>query len=193
MMDGVRAIVLVGLMGAGKTTAGRLVAEWLGWPFLDTDAVLEERHGRTAREIGAESGTVDLHAREARHLLDALAGPAGVVVAAAASVVDEPACRRALRRPGVLVALLRADPEVLARRFAAQAHRPRYGPDAVAFLAAQGAHRRRRFAAVRPVVTIDTGRLDAGATADRVLAAVGSRETAEPEPASRQDRARIGP
>jgi shikimate kinase len=214
-MDGVRTIVLVGLMGTGKTTIGRLLAGRLGWPFVDSDAILEQRHGRTARDLGRSVGTVELHAREARGLLDLLgliqwsageaipapgssaastrrapessagevtATPTGVVVAAAASVVDEPACRRALRGPGVVVAWLQADPQVLARRFTGGVHRPWHGDDPAAFLAAQATLRRRRFLALRPAVTIDTERAGPEAATEAILAAI--QETVQPPQAS---------
>lgn len=108
-------------------------------------------------------------------------------MAAAASIADEPACRRALRRPGVLVAWLRADPAVLAERFTREPHRPWHGEDPLTFLSEQTARRRRRFAALRPAVTIDTDGMDARATADRILAAAADRILA-----AVADRAMVG-
>ena len=43
--------VLVGFMGAGKTTVGRIIAERLGQPFVDSDVLIEQRHGRSIRDI----------------------------------------------------------------------------------------------------------------------------------------------
>ena len=50
------AIFLIGYRGTGKSTVARLLAEQLGWAWLDADAVLEQRHGRTFGKIFAEDG-----------------------------------------------------------------------------------------------------------------------------------------
>ena len=150
-----RHIVLVGLMGSGKTTVGRLLATRLDRPFVDCDAALERSTGRTAREIAEADGVAALLALEAQVLLDVLARPEQAVVAAAASVVDDGRCRRALRSPGIAVVRLRARPDTLAARHAAGSHRRSLGADPVAGFAAQVRARERRFRAVRPAVTID--------------------------------------
>ena len=49
-------VVLVGLSGTGKTSIGRLTAQRLGMPFVDTDEGIEARRGRTVREVFAEDG-----------------------------------------------------------------------------------------------------------------------------------------
>ena len=69
-----------------------------------------------------------MHAREHAQLLDALAAPGPNVISAAASVIDDPACRAAMTEPDVAVVWLHASPEILADRFAsADEHRPAYG------------------------------------------------------------------
>jgi shikimate kinase len=173
-----RHVVVVGLMGTGKTTVGARVAARLGLDFVDGDARLEESTGRTAAQLRDEAGADALHRAESAVLLDALASDVPSVIAAAAAVVDDPACRAALRAPGVAVAWLRADPAVLGRRFeaglrGAGAYRPAYGDDPVAFLAAQARLRGARFAACRPLVVVDTGRLAPGPAAERIVAALG--------------------
>lgn len=72
-------IVIVGFMGAGKTTIGRILAERLGLPFVDSDLVIEHREGRAIKDIFAaigEPGFRDLEERAIRELLD---GPPGVL------------------------------------------------------------------------------------------------------------------
>src|ERR1700730_11687554 len=66
-------IALIGLMGSGKTVVGRLIAEDLGWSLSDSDPVIDEAVGLSAREIKDGQGADALHQLEATHLLDALA------------------------------------------------------------------------------------------------------------------------
>ncbi len=173
-----RHVVLVGLMGSGKTTIGTLVAATLGIPFRDGDSLLEAATGQTAAQLRDALGADELHRAEARLLCEALAAGQPSVIAAAAAVVDDPACRRAVRASGVAVAWLRADPAVLGRRFEASAggagaHRPVYGAEAEAFLSAQARRRAARFAACRPLIVVDTARLDPAGAAERIVAALG--------------------
>jgi len=147
-------VVLVGLMGSGKTTLGRVLAARLGRRFVDGDVELERSTGRTAREIAEADGVSALVSLEARVLLDALARSEPTVIAAAASVVDDARCRRALRSPGVVVVRLSARAETLADRHRSGSHRRSLGTDPVAGFAAQARARERRFRAVRPAVTI---------------------------------------
>ena len=107
-------LVLIGLMGSGKTTVGRRVAASLGRPFLDNDALLQRRSGTSARDIEAGAGPNALHDQEAAVLLDALATPQTAVIAAAAGAVLHPRVVAALR--GLDVVYLRATPPVLAAR-----------------------------------------------------------------------------
>ncbi len=115
-------IVLLGLMGTGKTTVGRLLAARLQRQLRDSDELLEARHGRTAAEIADDVGADGLHRLEAEVLLDALASPTPCVIAAAASTIEDQRCRDALA--GAFGVWLRADASALATRVRQQAHRP---------------------------------------------------------------------
>jgi len=148
-------IVLVGLMGAGKTTVGRVLAERLGLPFSDSDTTIEAERGRTVRELADEVGVEEMHRLEAAHLLGALATEEPSVIAAAASTIDDPACRSALAAPGVRVIWLRAGAPELAGRFVRRRHRPRFGRRPRDLLAEQAARRNPLFAALDPIA-IDT-------------------------------------
>ena len=129
MSGSFRHVVVVGLMGSGKTTVGRVLAGDLGWAFVDSDEQLREAVGRTAREIAERDGLQALHALEAGLLLKALARPQPSVIGAAGSTIESAACRAALAAPAVLVIWLRGSPETLAARVRASGHRPLVGDD----------------------------------------------------------------
>lgn len=165
-MDTAEPIVLVGLMGVGKTTVGERLARLLGRAFLDCDADLQRRVGMTAAEYAEHNGLDALHAVEAEVLLDALTrdDPSTAVITAAASTIDDPACRAALG--DAFVVWLCGDPEVLATRAATSRHRP-LDDDAVRQLREQAQRRSPLFAAAADVV-VDT----ADKTPDEIAAAL---------------------
>ena len=88
-------VVLVGAMGAGKTTVGRLLAEAWGVTARDTDADIEAAEGRTVPDIFVEDGEAHFRALERVAVADALAGHDGVLALGGGAVLD-PATREAL-------------------------------------------------------------------------------------------------
>ena len=88
-------IVLVGFMGAGKTTVGRLLAAQLGLPFTDADAVIEARAGRPIREIFTTHGEAGFRALEHQVTAELLAGPE-TVLALGGGAVQHAATQHAL-------------------------------------------------------------------------------------------------
>ncbi|HTC85721.1 MAG TPA: shikimate kinase [Candidatus Acidoferrum sp.] len=171
----VHRVVLVGLMGSGKTTVGAALAARLGWSFRDSDAEILQRTGRTVRVLHDELGVDGMHELEERQLIDALADPEPSVVAAAASTIDMAACRAALVAPGVAVVWLRGSAAVLAHRFASEGHRPVYGEDPAEFLASQAAVRDPLFDALGPLVVAEVDRDAPDRIVDAILAALAER------------------
>lgn len=123
VVDG-RHLVLVGLMGSGKTTVGRVVAQRLRRELFDSDFMIEAREGRTVRAIFAEDGEDAFRAIETDVLVEALAADDKAVIAAAGGVVLRSENRAALRDSGARVVWLRADPATLVERVKGGVHRP---------------------------------------------------------------------
>ncbi|MBT8241749.1 MAG: shikimate kinase [Acidimicrobiia bacterium] len=117
-----RHVVIAGLMGIGKTTASTAVAKALSLQHRDSDDDLHRLLGRTGKEIAAALGVEELHRLEAAVLLGALASPDALVVASAASTIEDPMCRAAMGRTAVTV-VLEAPLGVLVDRSTAGSHR----------------------------------------------------------------------
>jgi shikimate kinase len=148
-MNPPRHLVLIGPMGAGKTTIGTLLSAETGLPLVDNDRVLAAEDG-VAADIARRRGVAALHERECRQLLAALAAPSPAIVNAAASTIESPGCRAALADH--VVAWLRITPEVAAHRLHEEAHRRDLGADPVEALRALAARRDPLYAAVADVV-----------------------------------------
>lgn len=132
---GARHVVLVGLMGVGKSTVGRVLASQLGRPLYDSDEMIVERTGRTVREIWTTDGEPAFRAIEREVLLEALAADEPSVIAAAGGVVLRADNRAALRDADARVVWLRAGTDVLTERAAGAGHRPLLDDDPGARLA----------------------------------------------------------
>jgi shikimate kinase len=164
-------LLLVGMMGAGKTTVGRLAAARLGWEFFDSDAQVLAATGRTVPDIFAEDGEPAFRAEESRVLAEAVNGPAPVVVSVAGGAVLSEDNRALLASSGVVV-WLRAEPGTLGRRVGSGAGRPLLGDDPMGSLTALYEVRRPLYASVAHLV-IDVDDLTPDAVVDRVLAGSG--------------------
>lgn len=115
-------IVLIGMMGSGKSTIGPLLAARRGWRYIDNDEDVRVLTAQEPTDVMASGGEDELHAAEAAALLRALAVEDPVVIAAAAWVVLDDACAAALREQPCVV-YLRARPETLRLRIGSGAGR----------------------------------------------------------------------
>jgi len=92
-------IFLIGFMGCGKTTVGRLLAEGLDWVFLDVDTLIVEAEGRTIPEIFAEEGEAAFRAAESR-VLSEIVSAEDTVVATGGGLFSDPINRRLIAEAG---------------------------------------------------------------------------------------------
>jgi shikimate kinase len=112
-----RHLVLVGMMGAGKTSVGQRCAQLLGRPFLDTDELVEANTRMGVADIFAEHGEARFRSLERDAVHDACASPDPLVIACGGGAVLDADNRRELRDHGVVV-WLQAPVEVLGARVA---------------------------------------------------------------------------
>jgi len=101
--EATRRIVLTGFMGSGKTTAGPLVAERLGWTFVDVDDVIAAEAGKAIPEIFRSEGETSFRQRERAAILK-LSGGDGLVMALGGGAIEDAATRALLlTSPGTLL------------------------------------------------------------------------------------------
>lgn len=139
-------LVLVGMMGAGKSTVGREVAARLGWPYLDNDDLVREISDMDPPALAAARGVAALHRAEIAAAEAVLRRPGPHVAGLAGFVVTDLRVRGLLRERAV-VAWLRARPETLRARIGEGAGR-RSDATSAAWLGAVAAEREPQFAAV---------------------------------------------
>jgi shikimate kinase len=149
-------VIVMGLMGSGKTTIAHLLATALGREMRDSDPDMRARYGLSAAEMLERLGAEVLHDREAEHLRESLAERPATVIAAAASTIEY-ADLRALLKPAVVI-LLDAPDDVLAERMLSGKHRPHFEHDLRAMLAKQRARRGPLFREVADLVIDVAGR-----------------------------------
>jgi shikimate kinase len=169
-MSGPPRVLLIGMMGAGKSTVGTLLAERLGWPYLDSDDEILRRTGRTVPEIWRAEGEAAFRAWETKVLEAAVASPGPAVVSVAGGAVLDPANREAIERAGRVV-WLRATPATIAARVGTGAGRPLLEGDPEGAVARLLAARQPLYEALADAV-VDVDGLTPAEVVDRVAALV---------------------
>lgn len=162
-----RPIVLIGLSGTGKSTVGRLLADRLGLPFIDTDDEIEHRCGRPIAEIFRTIGEAGFRSLECEAVAAAVAGGAAVVATGGGAPMDE-RNRRVMRGHGTVI-WLDAPTEVIVDRIVGS------GAEARPLLAGDAAEALERMRAIRAGIYEQLGvRIDASGTpgdvVERILA-----------------------
>lgn len=173
-------IVLVGLMGTGKSTVAWELSRRLGSVCLDTDKLVEQRLGKSVRQVFAERGEEFFREVESEVLGECLHSPDAVVAAAGGVVVGEAnrqMLKRASGRGDALVVWLSAPVETLVRRTANAGHRPLLDADPAGVLARMESMRRSMYEEVADM-TIDVSDRSPESVADLVIEALGEVERA---------------
>jgi shikimate kinase len=166
-MTAVRAVLLVGFMGAGKSTVGRELGRQLSWPFEDLDERIEAQEGRTVEQIFRESGEAAFRVAEHAAVRQLISGlklePRVVALGGGAFVQADNA--ELLETSGIPIVFLDASPEELFRRCEAQGTNRPLQRDRAEFLklyeARQPHYRKARF-------QIDTTGKDVKAVAEEI-------------------------
>lgn len=162
-------ILLVGMMGSGKTTVGRRLADRLGWAYVDSDEQIEAATGRTVREIFEDEGEPAFRTLESQALRAAVSGDHDAVVAVAGGAVLAEDNRELIASQG-LVVWLRAEPAVLTRRATIGDHRPLLADDPGGVIRRLLAQREPIYRSLADVV-VDVDELDPDAAVAAILAA----------------------
>ena len=162
-------VLLVGMMGAGKTTVGRELSARTGWPYLDNDELVERAIGHTAKQL-LGLGVAELRRAESAALGQALRVAPPLIAAIPAGVIADAGDRERLRGGG-LVVWLRAKIETLLDRLGNDTDRPWLRPDPETALRRLYAGRDRYYAEVADL-TVDVDRQPPSTVVDRILAAL---------------------
>jgi shikimate kinase len=164
-------VLLIGMMGAGKTTVGRSLGHLLDWPYLDNDELLARAVGKDTRRVQEEDGQDALRRAESASLTMALTVPGPLVAGVAGGVVTQPLDCDRLRWGGFVV-WLRASISTLAERVQGT-DRPWLGDDPRRALTALYAGRADLYASVATLI-VDVNELPPDRVADRIAAALVS-------------------
>jgi shikimate kinase len=166
-------VLLIGMMGAGKSSVGEAIACRTGWRYIDNDELVRSVAGRPTPEVLREGGEQALRVAEANALRRALEIPEPVIAGVAGGVVEDDSDRTALR-DGAFVVWLRARVETLAQRVGSGEGRPWLQPDPEAALRHLYAGRAPLYEEVASLV-VDVDEATPDELADQVITALDAR------------------
>ena len=116
-------IYLTGFSGAGKSVSGRMASNRLGWAFVDTDDLIEQRAGKQVPQVFADDGEDRFRDIERGVLLD-ISGGSRQVIATGGGVPVDPSNRKLMQETGIIVRL-KASPEMIHERLSGGKRRTR--------------------------------------------------------------------
>lgn len=166
-----KRILLVGMMGVGKSTVGRALSEQTGWPYVDNDELLHADTGMYGAELLARVGVQALRDAEAAVLAEILQREPPVVAGIAAGVVLRPDDRQRIIDGGFVV-WLRARTETLVQRIGGDQDRAWLQPDPAAALRELAAGRDPLYAEVADLI-VDVDDHDVTDTVQEIRHATG--------------------
>jgi shikimate kinase len=121
-MGSVKTVILVGFMGAGKSSVGQLLSQMTGWGFIDTDDMIEQAAGKTISEIFAEDGEPAFRELET-NALNSLVDKRRSIIATGGGIILKKENRELLKQIGTTF-YLKASPETIYERIKSETHRP---------------------------------------------------------------------
>lgn len=171
-------VILIGMMGSGKTTIGRLLSERTGWPYVDNDDLVRRRYGATSRELLASGGRGALREAEkaALHLGLELTPP--VIVGVAAGTILDAESRDRMRDAGIVVWLSATAGTLIERAMDAE-HRPFLDTAGREWMIEAVADRRPLYESVASL-TVDTDADTPAKAVERIRAHLASAGCEEP-------------
>jgi shikimate kinase len=165
-MSRAERIVLIGMMGAGKSTIGASLSKLTGWPYIDNDQVVEQMVGMPTRDLQQQRGVEAMRTAESAAAIQVLTRPAPLIAGVAAGIVLDPATSAQVHE-GAFVVFLRARIETLAKRVEGT-YRPWLGDDPEATLRKLYVGREPLYDKIAHLV-IDVDDTSADADAQRIL------------------------
>jgi shikimate kinase len=164
-------VLLIGMMGAGKTSVGRALTKRTGWAYRDNDEIVADVEGIATDELQRQGGRDALRAAESRALTRVLSDEPPLIAGVAGGVIESAADRDRLASPDAFVVYLHAPIEVLVERVGSGDGRPWLQPDPETAM-------RRLFAGREPLyrevadLVVETQDGDAEKHADQIVEAL---------------------